>query len=263
MISKLNNNDILQNMHNKIININNSTFSISKIETWSRLSNYSFSLIYFIDAYFLLLSHLSIELNISPNKHLQASKCQFKFAMIPFVPKTTFTLITPIMVNFTRSFFFLAFLSSTFILQPSANHTLVHLHFYFHEKYRGENATSNVVVSLNRPNSTFGNIVVFDNPLHVGPESCSKLIGRAQGTAFRSAFAEESALAAITLLFNEGEFNGSSISVIGLVDGSGSADRTVVGGSGRFRMAKGYLLTKIVNSTAVSLVAQYDAYIWI
>ncbi|KAF3329307.1 dirigent protein 2-like protein [Carex littledalei] len=148
------------------------------------------------------------------------------------------------------------------MIQPSWNHSPVHLRFYFHEKYRGENATSNVVATLNRPNSTFGNIVVFDNPLRAGPESNSTPIGRAQGTAFRSAFAEESAMAAITLLFNEGEFNGSSISVIGLVDGSGSADRTVVGGSGRFRMAKGYVLTKIVNSTAASLVAQYDAYIW-
>lgn len=165
------------------------------------------------------------------------------------------------MANFTRSFFFIAFLL-TVMIQPSSHHSPVHLRFYFHEKYRGENATSNVVATLNRPNSTFGNIVVFDNPLRAGPESNSKLIGRAQGTAFRSAFAEESAMAAITLLFNEGEFNGSSISVVGLVDGSGSADRTVVGGSGQFRMAKGYVLTKIVNSTAVSLVAQYDAYIW-
>ncbi|KAJ4810825.1 Dirigent protein [Rhynchospora pubera] len=163
--------------------------------------------------------------------------------------------------NFTRPSFLLFFLS-TFIIQLSSSHAPIHLRFYFHEKYRGENATSNVVATLNRPNSTFGNIVVFDNPLRAGPESNSKLIGRAQGTAFRSSFSEESALAAITLLFSEGEFNGSSISLIGLVDGSGSADRTVVGGSGHFRMAKGYVLTKIVNSTAVSLMAQYDAYIW-
>jgi Dirigent-like protein len=168
------------------------------------------------------------------------------------------------MANFTRSILFLSFLSISMIqLSTNANHAPVHLHFYFHEKYRGENATSNVVASLNRPNSTFGNIVVFDNTLRAGSESDSKLIGRAQGTAFRSAFAEESALAAIILLFIEGEFNGSSISVIGLVDGSGSADRTIVGGSGQFRMAKGYVLTKIVNSTAVSLVAQYDAYIYL
>ncbi|KAJ3678054.1 hypothetical protein LUZ60_001857 [Juncus effusus] len=160
-------------------------------------------------------------------------------------------------------FFYTPFLSISITYASLDQKPPTHLHFYFHEKYRGANATSNVVASLNRPNSTFGNIVVFDNPLRAGPEPDSSLIGWAQGTAVRCAFAEESVLAIINLVFIDGKFKGSSISVYGLVDGSGSADRTIVGGSGRFRMAKGYVLTKIVNSTAVSLVAQYDAYVWI
>ena len=55
-------------------------------------------------------------------------------------------------------------------------------------------------------------------------------------------------LSSVTLVFTAGEYAGSTLSVQGPVLGfAGTIERAVVGGTGRFRLARGYMLFKMVS----------------
>ncbi|CAI8601135.1 unnamed protein product [Vicia faba] len=61
---------------------------------------------------------------------------------------------------------------------------LRHLKFYWHDIMTGENPTSfTVVPSPSKLNSTFsfGLVAMMDDPLTLGPELSSKLVGKCQG----------------------------------------------------------------------------------
>lgn len=86
---------------------------------------------------------------------------------------------------------------------------------------------------------------MMDDPLTEGPEATSKLVGRAQGMY---GFADQRVSALIMVMnfyFVEGEFNGSTLSVLGRDAMSDSVrEMPVVGGTGAFRFAKGYVQAK-------------------
>ncbi|KAJ4802277.1 Dirigent protein [Rhynchospora pubera] len=141
----------------------------------------------------------------------------------------------------------------------SPKEKLTHLHFYFHEVESGPNATLVTSITLHR-NTTFGDINVFDNTLRVGPQPDSALIGGAQGMGVHAALDGSQGLAAINFFFTAGEYNGSSLATLGVIKASGPSERSIVGGTGKFRFARGYMLSKLVNSTATSLVVEFDMY---
>lgn len=68
-------------------------------------------------------------------------------------------------------------------------------------------------------------------------------------------------LTAINFFFTATEYNGSSLATLGMIKASGPSDRCIVGGTGKFRFARGYMLSKLVNSTATSIVVEFDMYI--
>lgn len=126
---------------------------------------------------------------------------------------------------------------------------LTHLHFYFHDIFKGPNATSVTVArALTAQNSSgnFGDVVVMDAPLTVGPEPSSKAVGKAQ-VLFAAASKEDSGLLMVMYFaFTEGKYNGSSISVLGRnrVLDDVVREMPIVGGSGAFRFARGYALAR-------------------
>ncbi|CAL9777054.1 unnamed protein product [Musa acuminata subsp. burmannicoides] len=91
---------------------------------------------------------------------------------------------------------------------------MTHLHFYFYDYYGGPNATTITVVSP-PGNSSFGSIGVGDNILREGPESSSKLIGRAQELAVQAGQESTAYLSALNFVFTAGEYNGSGFSILG------------------------------------------------
>ncbi|CAL9158668.1 unnamed protein product [Musa hybrid cultivar] len=154
-------------------------------------------------------------------------------------------------------FLFLFMISSGIAAQKTT-----HLHFYFHETVRGPDATSIVVASLHKNSSTFGDIHVFDNALRESADPSSKLIGRAQGLATSSSLTDLSALTAINLVFTAGELNGSTLSLFGRVEGvTGPDDRSIVGGSGLFRLARGFALSRTVNISSTGYIVEFDVYV--
>ncbi|XP_042401331.1 dirigent protein 2-like [Zingiber officinale] len=140
-----------------------------------------------------------------------------------------------------------------------------HLHFYFLERVAGSpNATGVVSVNLHpeSPAGGFGNIEVIDNILLEGPEPSSPIIGRrAQGLAVFSDLTGLSITTALNLVFTAGDYNGSSLAMFGRYEPRRVSDRSIIGGSGQFRLAKGYALSQRVATTATTLTDVLDVYI--
>ncbi|TVU37900.1 hypothetical protein EJB05_11243, partial [Eragrostis curvula] len=142
---------------------------------------------------------------------------------------------------------------------------LTHIHLYVHEKFTGKNATATAVVaSPLGANSSFGSVGVTDDELRVGRDRSSQLLGRYQAIIVGTSLEVGAGyLTSITLVFTAGEHAGSTLSVQGPVLGfKGVIERAVVGGTGKFRMARGYSLTKILgNPTPETVVFEVDLFV--
>ncbi|KAF3323789.1 Dirigent protein 11 [Carex littledalei] len=113
-----------------------------------------------------------------------------------------------------------------------------HLHFYFHELISGSNATIlQVVQAPNNTGFTFGAMPVR----------------RVQGLVVASG-KDGSLSTMLNFVFNDGAYNGSTLAIYGwFVLGNGiTIERPVIGGTGAFRMARGYSIASpviIISST--------------
>ncbi|KAL9233024.1 hypothetical protein vseg_008067 [Gypsophila vaccaria] len=150
---------------------------------------------------------------------------------------------------------------------PPANTNLTHIQFYFHDYVTGPNPTALRIAQAQttaQSTSTFGALVMIDDPLTSGPENSSKVIGHAQGMY---GFADQSQLALLmtmNLVFSDGDFNGSTLSVMGRNSVMDSVrEMAVVGGSGLFRFATGYAQAKTVTfmDTNGATIVEYNVYV--
>ena len=142
---------------------------------------------------------------------------------------------------------------------------LSHFLLYWHDIVSGPSPTSVPVVKPASPTSktAFGMIDMIDNPLTAGPDVGSKLVGRAQGFYASACQTDLGLLMTMNFAIMEGKYNGSTFTVVGrnLVF-SKVREMAVVGGSGLFRFATGYVQAKThsLNSTGDAVV-QYDCYV--
>ena len=136
---------------------------------------------------------------------------------------------------------------------------------YFHDIVAGTSSPTAVRIaqaaSSNTSSTSFGAVVAIDDPLTTGPTSASGTeIGRAQGTY---TFADQKTfglLMVMNFVFTGGEHNGSTLSIVGRNEVlSDVREMSVVGGSGKFRMARGYVQAHTIDSGATSgeTVVQY------
>ncbi|KAG6526833.1 dirigent protein 22-like [Zingiber officinale] len=138
-----------------------------------------------------------------------------------------------------------------------------HLHFFIHENDISPNATTITVVnSTNNNPGGFGSIWIFDDELREGSSANSKLIGRAQGMAPEVSLGQRAWSVLIDFVFTDGEYNGSSLTVVGRATLGGPIERSIIGGTGKFRMARGYTINTLqYGPLAGHVIAEYDAYI--
>ncbi|KAL8204819.1 hypothetical protein R6Q57_010442 [Mikania cordata] len=147
------------------------------------------------------------------------------------------------------------------------NQKLTHLHFYFHDIVTGDHPTAFPVAraSITNTSSTlFGLVVVIDDPLTVGPELTSKIVGRAQGMYASASLNDIGLLMNLNYVFVEGKYNGSTLSILGSNHVfSKVREMPIVGGSGVFRFARGYALAKTYsfNTTSGDAVVEYNVYV--
>ncbi|GLJ04897.1 hypothetical protein SUGI_0005950 [Cryptomeria japonica] len=139
-----------------------------------------------------------------------------------------------------------------FSLQPAQAYPLTekitHLKFYFHDTVSGKNVTAVEVASAPSTKTSatlFGKVFVLDDPLTEGPEPTSKLVGKAQGLYASAGQEDFHLLMAVTFVFQGGKFNGSTLAMVGnnavLKE---VREMPIVGGSGKFRLARGYALAR-------------------
>ncbi|MED6130458.1 20S proteasome component beta 5 [Stylosanthes scabra] len=144
-----------------------------------------------------------------------------------------------------------------------------HLHFYFHDICSGPKPS---IVYVAEPNGKgqdclpFGTVVAIDDPLTVGPERDSKLVGRAQGLYASISQEDMGLMMMMTLAFEEGVFNESTISILArnMIVRHPVREMAIVGGTGEFRFARGYAHSKFhsVNFTTGDATVEYDVFVF-
>ncbi|TYG90802.1 hypothetical protein ES288_A12G211600v1 [Gossypium darwinii] len=129
------------------------------------------------------------------------------------------------------------------------------IQFYMHDIVGGPQPTAVHSIA-----AMFGSISVMDNPLTATPSMNSTLVGRAQGIyAMSSQEKELSLLMTLTYAFTTGPYNGSTFSVVGRNPVMKEVrEMPVVGGTGKFRLARGYCLARTYSMTQMEAVIGYN-----
>lgn len=105
---------------------------------------------------------------------------------------------------------------------------------------------------------------MMDNALTLGPKLSSKLVGRAQGFYASASQGELGFLMVMNFVFVEGKYNGSTITVLGRNPAFNKVrEMPIVGGSGLFRFARGYVEARTHWASFVTGDAsvQYNVYV--
>ncbi|KAB8114672.1 hypothetical protein EE612_054214 [Oryza sativa] len=162
----------------------------------------------------------------------------------------------------------------------STTTTTTHLHFYMHDAYTGPAPTAMRVVSGRSlldgdngngngngddgsPPRQFGDIVALNNALTEGPSAGSARVGTAQGFAVRVSEGGVVSDLSLHMVLEAGEHRGSSVTAKGRIDmDAGERESVVIGGTGRFRLARGYMVTKNYDySLATGGIVEIDLYL--
>ena len=121
-----------------------------------------------------------------------------------------------------------------------------HIKLYWHDVVSGPSPTAVPVARAAATNSSrtgFGAVVVIDDPLTEGPDlnSSTTPLGRAQGTYIAAGKDEVALLMNMNFVFQAGTYNGSTVAIMGRNPVFDAVrEMAVVGGTGVFRMARGY-----------------------
>ncbi|KAL3621361.1 hypothetical protein CASFOL_036273 [Castilleja foliolosa] len=150
---------------------------------------------------------------------------------------------------------------------PNAKEKLTKIHFYFHDIVSGKNPSAIPIARSNftpTPPNGFGLLIMMDDALTVGPEPNSKVIGRAQGIYGSASFEDVGLLMTLSYVFTDGEYNGSTLSVLGHNRALHKyREMPIVGGSGVFRLARGVATAQTVwfNVTTGDAVVEYNVFV--
>ncbi|WCJ32465.1 Disease resistance-responsive (dirigent-like protein) family protein [Euphorbia peplus] len=142
---------------------------------------------------------------------------------------------------------------------------LSHFKLYWHDIVTGPKPSAVMVVPPSNTSATaFGMVRMIDNPLTLGPEMSSKMVGKAQGFYAQAAQDEIGLLMTMNFVFIESKYNGSTLSVLGRNEVfSKVREMPVIGGSGLFRFARGYVqaTTHKFDQTTGDATVEYNIYV--
>uniref|UniRef100_A0A0E0BG11 Dirigent protein n=1 Tax=Oryza glumipatula TaxID=40148 RepID=A0A0E0BG11_9ORYZ len=138
---------------------------------------------------------------------------------------------------------------------------------YFHDVVGGTKPTAIRVAqaaSTNGSSTFFGAVFAIDDPLTTDAASSSSEVGRAQGSY---TFADQKTfglLMNMNFVFTAGDHKGSTLAIVGRNEVlSAVREMSIVGGSGKFRMARGYVEARTVDSGANSgeTIVEYTVFV--
>ncbi|KAF8041014.1 hypothetical protein BT93_B3054 [Corymbia citriodora subsp. variegata] len=146
------------------------------------------------------------------------------------------------------------------------NEKLTRIHFFLHDILTGPSPSALPIVPPRSNSSTyFGLVCAIDDPLTIGPDPSSDVVGRAQGLYAPASQEELALLLAVNLVFTEGEYKGSTLTVLGRNSVFMKVrEMPVIGGTGAFRFARGYVLARTYqfDTKTANAVIEYDVYVW-
>ncbi|GFP89022.1 dirigent protein 21 [Phtheirospermum japonicum] len=111
---------------------------------------------------------------------------------------------------------------------------------------------STIPVAMANSTSTsptlFGLLAVLDDPVRTGPTPDAEIVGRAQGLFAYVSLEEISIHMTFDLVFTSGVYNGSTLNLLGRNPYPRDyRELSVVGGSGAFRLARGFVGVRTVS----------------
>lgn len=127
------------------------------------------------------------------------------------------------------------------------------LQFYFHDKLSGSNPSAvqitQPVNSTNNSGTLFGALLMIDDPLTIGPDPTSKLVGRARGLYGSAGQTDLGLIMVVSYGFTDGIYQGSSFSLLSLNPAMNPVrEMAIVGGTGLFRLARGYAIAQTYSA---------------
>ncbi|CAN4123202.1 unnamed protein product [Withania somnifera] len=142
---------------------------------------------------------------------------------------------------------------------------LSHFNFYWHDVLSGSKPTSMMIIPPPKNTTTgFGQMNMIDNVLTLGPQLSSKIVGRAQGFYASASLNDVGLMMVMNFAFVEGKYNGSTFTILGRNPVFEKVrEMAVIGGSGLFRFARGYVQasTHSWDMNTGDATVQYDAYV--
>ncbi|XP_073313827.1 dirigent protein 23-like isoform X1 [Primulina huaijiensis] len=130
------------------------------------------------------------------------------------------------------------------------------LQFYFHDILSGQNPTAMRIAEAPQTNNSstfFGMLTMIDDPLTMGPDPTSKVVGRARGMYGSAGQADFGLIMVLNYGFTDGIYDGSSFSLLSINRAMESVrEMSIVGGTGLFRFARGYAIAQTYKLDAMT-----------
>lgn len=127
---------------------------------------------------------------------------------------------------------------------PEPNPSQTTMVFYLQDIATGPDATVAAVTGIKGKDwsyTSFGTIIVVDDPVLLSPSPSSTQVGRAQGHLTVSAHDGANVHAVLSIVFNNLQYNGSTLELQGVSrQREDYREVSVVSGTGKFRFARGY-----------------------
>ncbi|XP_073120159.1 dirigent protein 23-like [Henckelia pumila] len=122
------------------------------------------------------------------------------------------------------------------------------LRFYFHDILSGQNPTAIRIAQAPQTNNSstfFGMLTMIDDPLTIGPDPTSRVVGRARGMYGSAGQTDFGLIMVLNYGFTDGIYEGSSFSLLSINRATESVrEMSIVGGTGLFRLARGYAIAQ-------------------
>lgn len=130
----------------------------------------------------------------------------------------------------------------------SGKEVVTNLQFYFHDTLSGKSPSAVRVAQATQTNNSltlFGALMMVDDPLTEGPEPTSKPLGHARGLYGSAAQTELGLVMILAYCFDDDIYKGSSFSLMSINSAMQPVrEMAIVGGTGLFRMARGYAIAQ-------------------
>nr|ABR27721.1 dirigent-like protein [Picea sitchensis] len=151
-------------------------------------------------------------------------------------------------------------------LQAAAGESEMNIVVYMHDNLTGRHQTSFPVAGLNGSSSNpgkFGTLVVISDAITKRPyvnTNPGNIVGRAQGTYVNTnPVTGLDFFMVFTLIFQNMEYNGSTLEIQGTDRfDQPQCEYAVVGGTGKFRFARGYAVVTVESASGPNAVLKFN-----